>query len=104
VTKIVNDPTSPICLWVSPDGAIIEFRYIVTQHESEGPERLEFRTVGEVVDLPHYREDNEPWQDWAELPADQGEPPKEVMEHFHGPLIKYITCTECGAHVPYPTK
>jgi hypothetical protein len=83
--EIVNDPTSPTCLWVSPDGAIYEFRYIVTMTEAEGPERLEFRLRGDIIDL---KDPGDEWLTWSDLPADQGEPPKEVIEHFHGKLVK----------------
>jgi hypothetical protein len=56
-----------------------EFRYIVTQTEDEGPERMEFRPH----DPRNLDNDANPWRIWGEsLPI-----LNEAYNHFHGFLI-----------------
>lgn len=74
---------NPYFQWRDDDGVVWEFDYIVTQLESEGPERLMVRPYS-----PHWKVR---WTDWADLPASQGDPPQEVMDHFFGP--KFLTVT-----------
>lgn len=61
-------------------GRTWEWDYIVTHTEAEGPERLMFR------EAPRPKEGVPDWEEWDD--AKMGEPPKEVTEHFHGPLFK----------------
>lgn len=89
---VLNHPTDATFYWHGDDDELVEFRYIVTQTEDEGPERMEYRIIGKKgfdgifrigdgVELPGTLPE---WQDWADLPVDQGDPPKEVIEHFLG--------------------
>jgi len=66
--------------WTDPDdGKVYEMRYIVTQHESEGPEYVEWR------EKPMAERDLTMWH---KLPP-FAMPPQEAMEHWHGPVIRW---------------
>jgi hypothetical protein len=66
-------------IYLDAEGNEWEFRYIVTQTEDEGPERLEFR----AHDPEHLDDAYNPWRIWSEsLPI-----LNEAYNHFHGFLI-----------------
>jgi len=68
-------------IWDDPDdGLRYVMRYVVTQHEDEGPEYVEWR----------YANSNDPWQ---KLPP-WATPPAEAMEFWHGPVITHELVTE----------
>lgn len=76
MSKARTSPNSPQwCIWTDPIGCTWEFRYIVTQRPDEGPEYMEYREY----------KGHPTWFRWED--DEEGEPPKEVEEFFHGKLI-----------------
>jgi len=96
---VINHPTDPTYVWHGVDDDLIEFRYVVTQGENEGPEYMEYRplgmknyngefTVGVVHKASSFSLGSlSEWIRWND--AEDGEPPDEVQDHFFGTVLDH---------------
>jgi hypothetical protein len=88
---VMSHPTDNSYVHHGEDDEILEFRYIVTQTEDEGPEYEEFRQIGNknpdgtiTIGVPNseYPGKLPDWERWDDKL--NGTVPQGVIEHFLG--------------------
>src|SRR5215472_10789120 len=74
--------------WTDPDdGILYELNYVVTQHEDEGPEYVEWRISPRMAGSLKKHAESMHGDGWHRLPP-WAMPPEEAMEHWHGKVIR----------------